>query len=435
MTGVRSTSASADPVADSEIGFATPPGARPDPAGRIGQVLGSYRLLEVIGGGGMGCVYRAEHVRLGRAVAVKVLHDHHARRRDALRRFLQEARAASQIRHPNIVDVLDYLEGDPVSIVMEYLPGPSLDRLLDAAGGGLPAVRALDLAAQIAEGLAVAHAAGIVHRDLKPDNVILVGDQVKLLDFGVAKLLAAADDPPLTAAGQVIGTPAYMSPEQASGLPVDARTDIYALGAILHELVTGHTPFLAGSFDEYVFKHLSATPAPPSSTPGGRGIDPRIDALVMRCLEKDPAARIGCARSLRDELLAVRATLVAPRRRLLRRAALATVAATAAALVAVAIAHGGARTQAAPRTRPAASVAAGPPMVRIVSDPPAGIYPSGRLEPLCRTPCAIAVPPRSARPVFMVRRRGYRDESIAVDPDAPPSQVRIRLERAGRGHP
>jgi serine/threonine-protein kinase len=226
-----------------------------------------------------------------------------------------------------------------------------------------------------------------------------------------------------------------MSPEQASGLPVDGRTDIYALGAILYELVTGHTPFLAGSFDEYVFKHLAATPTLPSSTPGGRGIDPRIDALVMRCLEKDPAARIGCARALRDELLAVRATLAAPRRRLLRRAALAVVAATAAALVAVAIAHGGAHTQAAPRTLQAASTAAGPPMVRIVSDPPAGVYPSGRREPVCRTPCAIAVPPRSARPVFMVRRRGYRDESIAVDPDAPPSQVRIHLEPAGRGRP
>src|SRR6185503_15570489 len=207
-------------------------------------------------------------VRLGRVVALKVLHEQHARRRDAIQRLFQEARAASQIRHPNIVDVIDYLElgGDLVCIVMEYLAGPSLADLVEVPSP-MPVARALDLAVQIAEALDAAHAAGIVHRDLKPDNIVVVaGDRVKLLDFGVAKLMAGRADPPLTAAGQVFGTPAYMSPEQASGAEVDVRTDIYSLGAILYEMFTGELPFAARNFDEYAFKHLTVPPPPPSDT-------------------------------------------------------------------------------------------------------------------------------------------------------------------------
>jgi len=406
-----------------------PPATSRPPEARIGELLGSYRVIELIGSGGMGCVYRAEHVRLGRQVALKVLHEQHARRRDAALRLFQEARAASQIRHKNIVDVIDWLElaGDQVCIVMEYLRGPSLAKLVDSTPR-LPVARALDMAIQIAEALEAAHAAGIVHRDLKPDNVVVLpGDQVKLLDFGVAKLTAdRADEVPLTAAGQVLGTPAYMSPEQATGGEVDSRTDIYSLGAILYELLTGQLPFDGKSFDEFAFKHLAVEPPPPSATPGGRGVDPRLDALVMRCLEKRPADRMASAFELRAELLALRASLAHPPRARLR-VALAVAAAAAIGFAAAQVGRSQPQTSASPAT---SAAPAGPPLVRIVSDPPARVYPGDRDEPLCNTPCAIAVPTRSARPVFMVKRRGYLDASIAVDSAAPPSQVRIRLERA-----
>ncbi len=470
-----------DPAGDSATGWATPPERPRTGATLIGQMLGSYRVVELIGSGGMGCVYRAEHALLGRTVALKVLHEHHARRRDAAKRLFQEARASSQIRHRNIVDVVDYLEldGDLVCIVMEYLAGPSLAELMDTPDA-LPAARALDLVAQIADGLEAAHAAGIVHRDLKPDNVVVVpapdggGDLVKLLDFGVAKLLAGTGylgdggdsvDAPLTAAGQVVGTPPYMAPEQASGVGVDARTDVYALGAIMYEIFTGQTPFVAHTFDEYVFKHLTVAPALPHTTPGGGEIDPRIESVIMRCLEKEPAARFDSARELASELVAIRDGLavtptptptatpdeVAPvpafawhgasaARPLIKRSVWAGLAVAAAVLVGFALARGAAEEREAPaaiaaRTRGPAAPAAGPALVRIVSDPPARVYPAGRDQAMCSTPCAIAIAPRvgrAARPTYTVRRRGYRDEAITVDPDAPPSQVRVRLERERR---
>jgi serine/threonine-protein kinase len=422
-----------EPLAcESEVGWATPPVTPRSPEALVGQVLGSYRVLEVVGSGGMGCVYRAEHVRLGRVVALKVLHEQHARRRDAALRLFQEARAASQIRHDNIVDVIDWLEleGGLVCIVMEYLRGQSL---ADLIASRLPVARVLDLAVQIAEALEAAHGAGIVHRDLKPDNVVVLpGDQVKLLDFGVAKLTAdRAEEAPLTAAGQVLGTPAYMSPEQATGGEVDGRTDIYSLGAILYELFTGRLPFEARNFDEYAFKHLAVPPPSPSAR--GRRLHPRVDAIVMRCLAKRPADRFASAFELRAELLAVRAAL-APRPRRPLRAALAV---AAAALVGFAVARAGlSHPEPAAKAPPPVAAQAGPPLVRIVSDPPARVYPGGEDEPLCSTPCAIAVPPvRAARPVYTVKRRGYRDAAIAVDAEAPPSQVKIRLERTRGGHP
>src|SRR5688500_17514677 len=204
------------------------------PESRVGQVLGSYRLAEVIGRGGMGCVYRAEHTKLGRDVALKLLREDYAQRRDAVARFFQEARAVNLIRHRNIVDVIDYveLENGAVFIIMELLAGHSLGRLMRTPGG-IPLGRALGMCAQICDGLSAAHAVGIVHRDLKPDNIIVGrtedgADLVKILDFGVAKLIDKhVSDPDLTAVGSVIGTPAYMSPEQAGGLAVDPRSDVY----------------------------------------------------------------------------------------------------------------------------------------------------------------------------------------------------------------
>jgi serine/threonine protein kinase len=256
----------------------------------------------------MGCVYRAEHVKLGRDVALKLLREDYAQRRDAVTRFFQEARAVNLIRHRNIVDVIDYVELDEgtVFIIMELLAGHSLGRLMR---GPIELGRAIGILAQICDGLAAAHAVGIVHRDLKPDNIIVVrspdgGDLVKILDFGVAKLVDKyASDPELTAVGSVIGTPAYMSPEQAGGLAVDPRADVYALGAIMYELFTQQPVFRAGTFGEFVRRHLNQKPVAPSKQPGCEHMDRGLEAVIVRCLEKSPDARFQSALELRGALL------------------------------------------------------------------------------------------------------------------------------------
>ncbi|MEZ4398881.1 MAG: serine/threonine-protein kinase [Kofleriaceae bacterium] len=284
-----------------------PPSDRGDE--RVGMVLGTYRLLELIGKGGMGFVYRAEHTKLGREVALKLLRSDYARRRDAVSRFFQEARTVNRVRHRNIVDVTDFIELDDGTtfIIMELLRGKSLGAWARDAYD-LP--RALAALIQICDGLSAAHAVGVIHRDLKPDNVVLVptadgAELVKLLDFGVAKLLNRDDEDVglETAAGSVIGTPAYMSPEQAGGLVVDNRADIYSLGAIMYELFCGQPLFRGRSFGEYVRKHLNEHPVPPRQTPGGALMDPRLEGVLMRCLAKDPDARYPTAEALRDELL------------------------------------------------------------------------------------------------------------------------------------
>ncbi|HET6610612.1 MAG TPA: protein kinase [Kofleriaceae bacterium] len=280
------------------------------PEDRLGKTLGSYRLVEVIGKGGMGSVYRAEHIKLGREVALKLLRADYAERRDSVARFFQEARAVNRIRHRNIVDVTDFveLEDGTTFIIMELLEGEPMSRLM--AAGALDTPRILAILIQICDGLAAAHQVGIVHRDMKPDNVLIVptddgADQVKLLDFGVAKLLTREDEDVglETVAGSVIGTPAYLSPEQAGGLEVDGRADLYSVGAIMYEMYVGQPPFRGKSFGEFVRKHLSEVPTAPHQTARGKTIDPRIEAVILKCLEKQPADRYPDAEALRDELL------------------------------------------------------------------------------------------------------------------------------------
>lgn len=282
---------------------------REDPEGRLGQVLGNYRVTELLGKGGMGCVYKAEHTKLGREVALKMLRSDYAKRKDAVSRFVQEARTVNRVRHRNIVDVPDILELEDgtTCIVMEFLRGQSLGKW---ARTGIDLPRALVMLVQICDGLSAAHAVGVVHRDLKPDNVIVVptsdgAELVKLLDFGVAKLLNREDEDIgfQTAAGSVIGTPAYMSPEQAGGMSVDARSDIYSLGAIMYELFCGQPMFRGRSFGEYVRKHLTEMPVPPRQTQGGAHIDERIEAVILKALEKDPNRRYGSVIEMRDALL------------------------------------------------------------------------------------------------------------------------------------
>ena len=252
----------------------------------------------------MGYVYRAEHVKLGREVALKLLRGDYARRRDAVLRFFQEAKTVNRVRHRNIVDVTDFVELDDGTtfIIMEFLRGQSLGKW---ARTGIDLPRALAVLVQICDGLGAAHAVGVVHRDLKPDNVIVVptsdgAELVKLLDFGVAKLVNRDDEDVgfQTAAGSVIGTPAYMSPEQAGGMMVDHRSDIYSLGAIMYELFTGQPMFRGRSFGEYVRKHLTEMPVPPRQTQGGgahrraaRGADPQVPREGSeRALQPHPRA-------------------------------------------------------------------------------------------------------------------------------------------------
>jgi serine/threonine-protein kinase len=240
-----------------------------------GTVIGGYRILELLGEGGMGRVYVAEHIKLGRRVAMKVLKTELATNVNAVSRFFAEARAVNRISHDHIVEITDFLEksGGYNCYIMELLRGEDLGlRLLRAEPPSL--ATSVEIAIQIASALGAVHAAGIVHRDLKPDNIFLIErsgsrNYVKLLDFGVAKLIDPFDTgiaTHTTAAGQIIGTPEYMSPEQAGGQVVDHRTDIYALGVILYELVTGQLPFKAKSFGELVIKHMTRSGRARSST-------------------------------------------------------------------------------------------------------------------------------------------------------------------------
>ena len=264
-----------------------------------GTVLGSYRLIEVIGEGGMGVVYLAEHTKLGRRVALKVLRSEYSENPQAVHRFFAEARAVNKINHSNIVEITDFVEnpGSDNYYIMELLRGSTLASVID--NEGIPTLeRSVGIMLQVASALGAVHAAGIVHRDLKPDNVFLTErngqkDFVKLLDFGVAKLGGdTAISVHSTAAGAILGTPEYMSPEQASGKVVDARTDLYAFGVMLYELVTGRLPLTGSSFGELVVKHLTVFPMPPGAIEGlPHKIPMELEDVILACLAKEPGDR------------------------------------------------------------------------------------------------------------------------------------------------
>lgn len=253
-----------------------------------------YEILDLIGEGGMGSVYRARHVRLGRSFALKALKRELSVDPELSARFIREAKAAAAISHPNVVQISDFGSlptGQPY-FVMELLEGISLSSLV-WNDGPLPPVRALKIAREIAQGLAAAHEAGIIHRDLKPDNVHVgrSGDSpVKVLDFGLAKVAGGSK---LTRQGIVYGTPHYMSPEQASGEGVDPRSDLYALGVVLYEMLTGRVPFEADSYMGVLTKQLYASPSPPSELLAAPGLLPPVEQLVLRCLEKRPSKRFA----------------------------------------------------------------------------------------------------------------------------------------------
>jgi hypothetical protein len=277
-----------------------------------GRILdGRYQLGSLLGAGGMARVYVATDRVLERQVAVKVLSPSDAQDPVFVERFRREARAAARLSHPNIVAVFDSgSDADQPYLVMEYVPGQSLAQLL-ARQGRLAPRRAVELAIQVCAALAAAHAQGLVHRDIKPANVLVSPDgQVQVSDFGIVKAAAATT---LTGTGTVLGTAAYLSPEQAQGGPVDARSDLYGLGCVLYELLCGSPPFGSGADRSPVAvatRHVSEPPEPPSAR--NPQVDPALEAVVLTALAKDPAQRYQSAVELQHALERVLAGEAAP---------------------------------------------------------------------------------------------------------------------------
>ncbi|HYH06312.1 MAG TPA: protein kinase [Thermoanaerobaculia bacterium] len=279
-----------------------------------GVLLGPYEILTRIGAGGMGEVWRARDKRIGRDVAVKILPAIYTANDEAVHRFEQEARAAGALNHPNLVTIFDVGTADSAPyIVMELLEGETLrDVIGDLTPGPMPVRKAVDYAIQIASALAVAHEKGIIHRDLKPENVFITSDgRAKILDFGLAKLAAGAsglgsDAGPrrtaahLTSAGIAVGTPGYMSPEQARAQALDHRTDIFSFGSVLYEMLSGRPAF--DTFSAVETMHAILTVEPPSLLSLVPGIPPALEAIVRHCMEKNPRERFQSARDLAFQL-------------------------------------------------------------------------------------------------------------------------------------
>jgi eukaryotic-like serine/threonine-protein kinase len=276
----------------------------------VGTMLGSYRIAGELSRGGMGAVYRAQHTVLERDVAIKLLRPELTEHAELVQRFLNEAKAASAIRHPGIIEVLDFghAADGRAYFVMEMLDGESLARRIELAGK-LTERDAATIARGIASALSAAHAKGIVHRDLKPDNVFLVvdpdvGERPKVLDFGIAKL---SDGSKHTQTGALMGTPLYMAPEQArAARTIDRRADLYSLGCVFYEMLVGEPPFVAFGAGEIVALHLFGTARRPSER--GVSVSPLVEDLVMRLLEKDPEDRY---QSADDVVAAIEAVLAA----------------------------------------------------------------------------------------------------------------------------
>ena len=288
--GVKLAPASYDPLRDPLLGT---------------TVEGRYEVLEVLGEGGTGRVYKVRHVALGRLFAMKILRRDLARDEALAARFIQEAQATARVRHPHIIEITDYgnlSEGTPF-FVTELLVGQTLRGVIKDEGP-LPLPRALGILKQIAAAVGAAHAAGIVHRDLKPDNIFLVGDQgaaidIRVVDFGAAKVVGASR---MTRDGIVYGTPHYMSPEQASGQPVDHRSDIYSLGIIMYEMFTGRVPFEADTYMGVLTQHMFVQPVPPSHVVGASAELMGLEQIILICLAKGPEDRYASMQALSGQI-------------------------------------------------------------------------------------------------------------------------------------
>ncbi|MEY2535629.1 MAG: eukaryotic-like serine/threonine-protein kinase, partial [bacterium] len=258
-------------------------------------VDGRYRVMDRIGSGGMADVYCAEDLQLGRNVALKVLHSRFAEDAEFVERFRREASSAAGLQHQHVVSVYDRGEWDGTYyIAMEFFQGESLKAVIQREGP-LDPERAIDLTVQILRAARFAHRRGIIHRDLKPHNVLVDDeDRAKVTDFGIAR--AGASD--MTQTGSIMGTAQYLSPEQAQGHPVSEPSDLYSIGVVLYELLTGRVPFEGESAVTIALKHVNERPVPPSRF--NAAVSPELEGVVLRALEKDPARRFGDA----DEFIA-----------------------------------------------------------------------------------------------------------------------------------
>ncbi|HEX5659400.1 MAG TPA: serine/threonine-protein kinase, partial [Polyangiales bacterium] len=257
----------------------------------LGKVLdGRYEIQSILGEGGMGLVYKAKHVTLGKKLAIKVLKAEVSKDQEIVQRFRQEAQSATSIGNHHIIDISDFgvLPDGSTYFVMEFLDGKSLTKAIEP-GTPLKANRTIHIAKQLCRALGAAHEIGIVHRDLKPDNIYLISrggdpDFVKVLDFGIAKVVGQKSK--LTQVGQVFGTPHYMSPEQCAGTAVDKRTDIYALGVIMYEMTSSRVPFDADNLMGILTKHLYEEPVKPHELPPPVDVPPALEAVILKCLAK-----------------------------------------------------------------------------------------------------------------------------------------------------
>ena len=424
-----------------------------------GDVLGQYRLEGVLGEGAMGRVFQARHVSLGRPAAVKVLRAEHAKNTHLIQRFFHEARAVNQINHAHIVEILDFVEETAVSgrarvyCVMEMLEGQSLTELLSREQPGV--ARAVGIVRQVCDALQAAHDVGVIHRDVKPDNLFVLErdgqDFVKVLDFGVAKLVAPLGDVPMTTTveGTIVGTPAYMAPEQATGGNADARTDLYSVGVVLYELLAGHPPFQAPAFGQLVAQVLSSPPPPlPAHTRSGERIPHALWAVLKRCLAKNPEDRYP---SLRELARALEGAAQAPTHRASPRWAMAAAAVAllgagvvtyrsitfqpeAVPIVTGKLIRGAALTppvDAAPVVQEPAAVVA-QVQLTVVSDPPGARVvelPSGRT--LGTTPLSATVPRSSSPSRLRLDHAGRKTTEVEVLPDAE-LEVHVALPKTPR---
>ncbi len=383
-------------------------------------IAGRYRVLGFIGAGGMGAVYRAEHVHMRKTVALKLLLPEFVKVEEVVQRFEREAIAAGRIDHPNVVAASDFgkLDDGSFYLVLEYVDGTSLRALL--ANGALPAVRALHIARQTALALGAAHAAGVVHRDLKPDNIMLVpapegGDRVKVLDFGIARVAPPGqgrDSTQLTRVGVVMGTIAYMSPEQATGQAVDERADLYSLGVMLYEMIAGVVPFDAELPSQVLARQLvEAPPALPEGTP------PPLAELVYALMEKKPEDRPASAQAVLERLNALTPTpsgRVLPPKRQIPKHVIYTAGAVALLLVLlVAVLGRGkheANTAVSPEPSAAASaaptIAATPSAVATTAPPPSASAATAEPEPAAESPHAAPEP--SSKPASKSSAKGTK---------------------------
>ena len=290
------------------------PKAPPAPS-LVGEVIdGRYRIFKKLGEGGMGEVYAAEHVHIEKRFALKLLKAEIVSNAEAVKRFQQEARSSSSIKHRNIIAVEDFgrLPDGRIYMCMELLGGEPLNEMIQQPMG---ADRLLNILIQAGHGLAAAHAKGIIHRDMKPENIYIThdasGDVPKLLDFGIAKVAGNEGQNNLTRTGTIFGTPFYMAPEQALGNPVDARTDVYAMGVIMYECFAGSLPFQGESFMGILTQHITTDPEPVAqrAAKAGRALPMGIEEIVTRCMQKDPARRYQTMDELVNALIAVYRTV------------------------------------------------------------------------------------------------------------------------------